>query len=46
MDVAGGRIAVVMFRSGKRFYDARTLSNIGSDGKIVAKSWVLQVPDG
>lgn len=42
MDMVDGRLAVVLFRSTDRFYDALTLSKVNSEWKIVGKAFVLQ----
>ena len=42
MDIVDDRIAVVMFRSADRFYDALTLVNIDGEWKIIQKAFVLQ----
>lgn len=42
MNVVDGRLAVVLFRSADRFYDALTLSKVNDEWKIIAKAFVLQ----
>ncbi len=42
MDVVDDRIAVVMFRSADRFYDALTLGKVNGEWKIIAKAFILQ----
>ncbi|MEM8770965.1 MAG: nuclear transport factor 2 family protein [Pseudomonadota bacterium] len=42
MHVQDGRLAVVVFRSADRFYDALTLAKIDGDWKIIQKAFVLQ----
>ncbi len=42
MDIVDDRIAVVMFRSSDRFYDALTLVYFGGEWKIIQKAFVLQ----
>ncbi len=42
MDIVDDRIAVVMFKSADRFYDALTLVYIGDEWKIIQKAFVLQ----
>ena len=42
MDMVDGRLAVVLFRSTDRFYDALTLSKVNNEWKIVGKAFVLQ----
>lgn len=42
MDIVDGRIAVVMFRSTDRFYDALTLGKVNGEWKIIAKAFILQ----
>ena len=42
MDIVDDRIAVVMFRSADRFYDALTLVYIDDEWKIIQKAFVLQ----
>ncbi len=42
MDIVDDRIAVVLFRSADRFYDALTLVYIDDEWKIIQKAFVLQ----
>ncbi|WP_262695950.1 nuclear transport factor 2 family protein [Kordiimonas aquimaris] len=42
MNMVDGRLAVVLFRSTNRFFDALTLSKINDEWKIVGKAFVLQ----
>lgn len=42
MNVVDGRLAVVLFRSVDRFYDALTLAKVEGQWKILGKAWVLQ----
>ena len=42
MDIVDDRIAVVMFRSTDRFYDALTLGKVNGEWKIIAKAFILQ----
>ncbi|MEM9385358.1 MAG: nuclear transport factor 2 family protein [Pseudomonadota bacterium] len=42
MDIVDDRIAVVLFRSADRFYDALTLVHIEDEWRIVQKAFVLQ----
>ncbi len=42
MDIVDDRIAVVMFKSADRFYDALTLVYIDEEWKIIQKAFVLQ----
>ena len=42
MEVLDDRIAVVLFRSADRFYDALTLVYIDDEWKIIQKAFVLQ----
>lgn len=42
MDMVDGRLAVVLFRSTNRFYDALTLSKVNDEWKIIGKAFVLQ----
>ncbi len=42
MDIVDDRIAVVMFKSADRFYDALTLVYIDDEWKIIQKAFVLQ----
>lgn len=42
MDIVDDRIAVVMFRSADRFYDALTLGKVNGEWKIIAKAFILQ----
>lgn len=42
MDMVDGRLAVVLFRSTDRFFDALTLSKINDEWKIIGKAFVLQ----
>ena len=42
MDIVDGRLAVVLFRSTTRFYDALTLTKIEDEWKIIGKSYILQ----
>ena len=42
LDIVDERLAVVLFRSTNRFYDALTLTKINNEWKIIGKSYVLQ----
>ena len=42
LDIVDDRLAVVLFRSTNRFYDALTLTKINNEWKIIGKSYVLQ----
>ena len=42
MDIVDDRIAVVLFKSADRFYDALTLVYIDDEWKIIQKAFVLQ----
>lgn len=42
MNMVDDRLAVVLFRSADRFYDALTLGKINGQWKIIAKAFVLQ----
>ena len=42
MNMVDGRLAVVLFRSTDRFFDALTLSKVNDEWKIVGKAFVLQ----
>ena len=42
MKMVDGRLAVVLFRSADRFYDALTLGKVNGEWKIIAKAFVLQ----
>jgi len=42
MNIVDGRLAVVLFRSTTRFYDALTLAKLNNEWKIIGKSYVLQ----
>lgn len=42
MDIVDDRLAVVLFRSADRFYDALTLGKVNGQWKIIAKAFVLQ----
>lgn len=42
MEMVDGRLAVVLFRSADRFYDALTLAKVDGEWKIVAKAFVVQ----
>ena len=42
LDMVDDRLAVVLFRSQDRFYDALTLAKINGEWKIIAKAFVLQ----
>lgn len=42
LDVVDDRLAVVLFRSTTRFYDALTLAKVNGDWKIIGKSYILQ----
>lgn len=42
LDIVDDRLAVVLFRSTNRFYDALTLAKIDNQWKIIAKAYVLQ----
>lgn len=42
MNMVDDRLAVVLFRSADRFYDALTLGKVNDDWKIIAKAFVLQ----
>ena len=44
IDMAGGRIAAVMFRSTDRFYDALTLVKIDGQWEIPSKVFGCQTP--
>jgi len=42
LDIVDERLAVVLFRSTNRFYDALTLAKVNHEWKIIGKSYVLQ----
>lgn len=42
MNMVDDRLAVVLFRSADRFYDALTLGKVNGEWKIIAKAFVLQ----
>ncbi len=42
INMVAGRLAVVLFRSTDRFYDALTLGKVNGEWKIIAKAFVLQ----
>ena len=42
MEIVDDRLAVVLFRSADRFYDALTLVNVDDEWKIIQKAFVLQ----
>jgi len=42
MNIVDDRLAVVLFRSTTRFYDALTLAKLNNEWKIIGKSYVLQ----
>lgn len=42
LDIVDERLAVVLFRSTNRFYDALTLAKVNNEWKIIGKSYVLQ----
>jgi len=42
MNMVDDRLAVVLFRSTDRFYDALTLGKVNGQWKIIAKAFVLQ----
>ncbi len=42
MNMVDDQLAVVLFRSTDRFYDALTLGKVNGDWKIIAKAFVLQ----
>jgi len=42
MNIVDDRLAVVLFRSTNRFYDALTLAKLDNEWKIVAKAYILQ----
>lgn len=42
MNMVDDRLAVVLFRSADRFYDALTLGKVDGQWKIIAKAFVLQ----
>jgi len=42
LNVVDDRLAVVLFRSTTRFYDALTLAKVNGDWKIIGKSYILQ----
>ena len=42
LDIVDGRLAVVLFRSTTRFYDALTLAKVNNAWKIIGKSYILQ----
>lgn len=42
LNIVDDRLAVVLFRSTNRFYDALTLSKLNNQWKIIAKAYVLQ----
>lgn len=42
MNMVDGRLAVVLFRSVDRFYDALTLAKVEGEWKIIGKAFVLQ----
>ncbi len=42
MNMVDDRLAVVLFRSADRFYDALTLGKVNGQWKIIAKAFILQ----
>ena len=42
MNMVDDRLAVVLFRSTDRFYDALTLGKVNGEWKIIAKAFILQ----
>ncbi|MBO1254422.1 nuclear transport factor 2 family protein [Alteromonas sp. 5E99-2] len=42
LNVVDDRLAVVLFRSTTRFYDALTLAKVNDEWKIIGKSYILQ----
>jgi hypothetical protein len=42
LNVVDDRLAVVLFRSTTRFYDALTLTKVDKEWKIIGKSYILQ----
>jgi len=42
LNIVDDRLAVVLFRSTNRFYDALTLTKFNNEWKIIAKAYVLQ----
>jgi len=42
LNIVDDRLAVALFRSTNRFYDALTLSKVDNEWKIIAKAYVLQ----
>jgi len=42
LNIVDDRLAVVLFRSTTRFYDALTLAKLNNEWKIIGKSYVLQ----
>jgi len=42
MNIVDDRLAVVLFRSTTRFYDALTLAKLNNEWKIIGKSYILQ----